>query len=210
MASSLDARKALLRQRIAPLRARQPLAARKIAAAAVMSRLFASREYDVSSLVAAYIAVGGELDVERLIRRCHDEGRRVVVPARLDDGQDGYGLRELLPGAELIRGPFAVPEPRDGEWIEPGMVDLWVCPGVAFDRWGGRTGYGGGFYDRLLSVPRSSGRGRRIGVCFAFQLVSRVPCEGHDIPMHSVICDKGVWRAPRVRQTSISNVSLNL
>ena len=199
MASSLPARKLLLRRRIALWRASLQPKASKMASAAVMSRLFSTCEYDTSSIVAAYLAVDGELDVERLIRRCHDEGRRVVVPARLDDGQAGYGLRELTPAAELVLGPFGVSEPRHGAWVAPGMVDLWVCPGVAFDRWGGRTGYGGGFYDRLLSAPPAGGRGRRIGVCFSFQLVSRVPCEAHDIPMHGVICENGIWRTPRTR-----------
>ncbi len=208
MASSTPARKRALRRRMAEWRATWPQPAKKKATAAVMSRLFSASEYDMSSMVAAYLAVGGELDVERLIRRCHADGRRVVVPARLDNGRAGYGLRELLPGSELVLGPLDVPEPREGAWIAPGEVDLWVCPGVAFDRWGGRMGYGGGFYDRLLAQPPTTGHGRRIGVCFSFQLVSRVPCEAHDIPMHGVICEDGFWRTRRVSGGGSSRRSL--
>lgn len=65
----------------------------------------------------------------------------------------------------------------------PGDVDLFIVPGVAFDRQGHRLGRGGGHYDRLLanvSVPV-------IGLAYTCQIVSRLPQEKYDIPMSIVI-----------------------
>ena len=192
MASSTPARKRVLRRRMSEWRATWPQPAKKKATAAVMSRLFSACEYDVSSMVAAYLAVGGELDVERLIRRCHADGRRVVVPARLDNGQAGYGLRELLPGSELVLGPLDVPEPREGAWISPGEVDLWVCPGVAFDRWGGRMGYGGGFYDRSFEQMRRRRPTLGVGFAYAAQQVAKVPCDATDQPLDALVTETNI------------------
>jgi 5-formyltetrahydrofolate cyclo-ligase len=63
-------------------------------------------------------------------------------------------------------------------------IDLAVIPGVAFDRLGARLGRGKGYYDRLLSqMPNAY----KIGICFPFQLLERLPSEPHDVLMNEVI-----------------------
>jgi 5-formyltetrahydrofolate cyclo-ligase len=67
-------------------------------------------------------------------------------------------------------------------------------PGVAFDKGGARLGRGGGFYDRLLAHPRFAAR--RIAVCFACQLVERVPVEPHDAEVDEIVTEDG-WLVVR-------------
>lgn len=50
--------------------------------------------------------------------------------------------------------------------------DLALLPGVAFDRAGGRLGYGGGYYDRFLEKSLNC---PCVGLCFEFQLVPSLP-----------------------------------
>ena len=45
---------------------------------------------------------------------------------------------------------FLVPEPVQGEVIDPHEIDLVLVPLLAFDKKGFRVGYGKGFYDRFL------------------------------------------------------------
>lgn len=56
---------------------------------------------------------------------------------------------------------------------EAGVI---LVPGLAFDRSGGRLGYGRGFYDRALGDTHT----QRIGLALAEQLVPEVPTEAHD------------------------------
>jgi 5-formyltetrahydrofolate cyclo-ligase len=78
--------------------------------------------------------------------------------------------------------------------VSPTDAEAVLVPGVAFDRAGGRLGRGGGFYDRLLAHPHFTAR--RIAVCFACQLVERVPVEPHDIEVDEIVTEDG-WIAAR-------------
>lgn len=64
-------------------------------------------------------------------------------------------------------------------------VDLFIVPGLAFDRQGYRLGRGSGYYDRLLAsviVPK-------IALAYSFQIVSRLPHKKYDIPMDIIISE---------------------
>ena len=69
-------------------------------------------------------------------------------------------------------------EPAEAEIVSPKAVGTWLVPGLAFTRDGKRLGYGGGWYDRLLSgAPKAS---LKLGIAHAFQVVDDLPCEPHD------------------------------
>jgi len=127
--------------------------------------------------VSAYVAVRGELGVLPL------PGVRLVLP-RVTAG--GLVLHEA--GGSLRPGQLGIPEPGpDAPVVDPAEVDVFLVPGLAFDRHGGRLGHGKGHYDRLL--PRV--RGRRVGVCWADQVVDRVPVDPWDVPMDGLVTEAG-------------------
>src|SRR5262249_37919244 len=55
---------------------------------------------------------------------------------------------------DLVPGPWGIREPDPGRCppAPTGDADFVLVPGVAFDAGGGRLGYGGGYYDRLLAT----------------------------------------------------------
>jgi 5-formyltetrahydrofolate cyclo-ligase len=79
--------------------------------------------------------------------------------------------------ARLVRHRFGMLEPaQDLPVIDPATLDIVLVPGVAFDRTGGRLGFGGGYYDRLLPTTEAS----RVGVTYTQCLLEAVPCQEHD------------------------------
>lgn len=93
---------------------------------------------------------------------------------------------------ELRKGYRGIPEPS-GETQEyiytPELAErtLMLMPGVAFDRFRNRIGYGKGFYDRYLA-DKPGLQLRTIAVGHCCQMVEELPVTATDIRPHQVIC----------------------
>lgn len=86
------------------------------------------------------------------------------------------------PGETLNSGKYGIKEPlTTAPAIEPSSADLILVPTVAGDRQGYRLGYGGGFYDRLLSSPCLTIP--TIGIVFDFAYVTQLPRDTWDIKL---------------------------
>lgn len=87
---------------------------------------------------------------------------------------------DLEPGACGIQEPLpCLPE------IPVLRIDAFFCPGLAFDRHGGRLGRGRGFYDRMLAQARPDSL--KVGVCFPRQLVPDTFPVAHDVRMDELV-----------------------
>jgi 5-formyltetrahydrofolate cyclo-ligase len=75
--------------------------------------------------------------------------------------------------------------------LQPVEVDLILVPAVACDYQGYRLGYGGGYYDRLLSSPEWASK-PTIGVLFDFAYLPQLPTDTWDIQLHGVCTETGL------------------
>lgn len=141
------------------------------------------REGDV---VAMFLPIRGEIDPLGLSPDIAALGGVVVLPAvegRLLRFRRYTGSEELEPGPLGTRHP-----PAGAEALLP---DLVVAPLAAFDRRGGRIGYGGGYYDRTLASLAAGGHPfRAIGIAFSCQEVASVPMEPHDVPLLAIATEE--------------------
>lgn len=96
-------------------------------------------------------------------------------------------------GESLQAGAFGILEPEiEAPVLTAADVDLILVPCVACDFQGYRLGYGGGFYDRLLSSPDWD-RIPTIGVVFEFARLDYLPIDPWDQPLGSVCTDRGLY-----------------
>jgi 5-formyltetrahydrofolate cyclo-ligase len=123
------------------------------------------------------------------------EGKHVVVPYCENGELELFRLDHV---GELAPGTIGVLEPRRElrghaeRKIDRSAIDLIVIPGLAFDRRGGRLGYGKGYYDRFLA--HLHGSATRLAVCFECQLVAEVPVLPHDIRVHMIVTENAIYR----------------
>jgi 5-formyltetrahydrofolate cyclo-ligase len=71
--------------------------------------------------------------------------------------------------------------------MELGQIAAFVVPGLAFDRDGGRIGWGRGHYDATFAA--ASPDAPRIGLGFECQLVEAVAHEPHDVALNIIITE---------------------
>ncbi|MBR8827934.1 MAG: 5-formyltetrahydrofolate cyclo-ligase [Gomphosphaeria aponina SAG 52.96 = DSM 107014] len=89
-------------------------------------------------------------------------------------------------GDKIQTGAYGIREPHpDALLVTPTEVDLILVPGVACDYKGYRLGYGGGFYDRMLSAPEWQNI-PTMGIVFDFAYVPQLPVDEWDKQLDSV------------------------
>jgi 5-formyltetrahydrofolate cyclo-ligase len=103
----------------------------------------------------------------------------------------GLALRfaRWTPDAAMVAGEFGAQVPGHLEWLEPEVL---IVPLVAFDRRGGRLGYGGGFYDRTLAGLRARGPVLAVGFAFGAQEAEALPLEATDQPLDLIVTESEV------------------
>lgn len=187
--SALPTLKARLRAELERARGAIDPVERARASGGAARNLLTLPELAPAGAVLLYAATSSEIDPGPIRDELLGRDVRVLLPRVAGE------TLEVVPvtGAEyLATGPRGVPEPA-GQAVDPTGVDVAVVPGVGFDRGGGRLGRGGGHYDRLLAgMPAST---LRVGLCFAVQVVDRVPRAGHDVPVDVVVTEREVIRA---------------
>ena len=158
-----------------------------------------------ASSVGLYLSIDNEVDPTSLLRAATLSKKTIFLPV-VDKEQGSMRFALYREGDPLTIGAFGIPEPVIKAGINNldktgcsnvSAIDVLFLPLVAFDPFGRRLGYGGGYYDRVLAPQKSSGTGikekktLRIGLAYSFQKVPVLPEAAHDIPMDFIITEQG-------------------
>ncbi|MGJ8621569.1 MAG: 5-formyltetrahydrofolate cyclo-ligase [Yoonia sp.] len=137
--------------------------------------------------LSGYMAMRTEIDPTPAMEEAAAHGP-VGVPVIMGKGQP-LQFRLWEPDCEMIDGEFGARIPAKGDWMTPQIV---IVPLVAFDRRGGRLGYGGGFYDRTLEKLRAVQPTMAIGFAYAEQEDDELPLEPTDQPLDLIVTEQGI------------------
>lgn len=145
-----------------------------------------------AKVVMAFHPFGEELDILPFLEEARERGVEIWLPLTVPS------QRRLVPyrydGPQMLKqGVYGIwePNPDLAEEGDCSRLDAILVPGVAFDRRGGRMGYGGGYYDRFLAALQH--RPFLVGICFSIQVVDQVPMEPHDIRLDALVTEKGFF-----------------
>lgn len=167
----------------------------------ITERLLGHQWFYRAESLLCYVSYGSELDTHELLREALRLGKQVYVPRVLEDHRMDFfqigSLEELRPGfrgipeppgqdSEIYRAGGGAWDPASGEGQEPRERTLLLMPGVAFDPYGRRLGYGGGYYDRYLAAHPEFFT-CSIGIGHKCQMVEKLPVEETDCNPYQVI-----------------------
>ena len=137
--------------------------------------------YGENQIIASYKAMKGEISPALFEQKC-PKLVRFVFPQFRDQK-----MIFVSSGGSWEIGPwphFFQPAGRKSKPVQ--KIDIFLVPGLAFDREGRRLGRGGGWYDRFLAQSR----GLKIGLAHTCQISnSPLPEESHDVRMDVVVTE---------------------
>lgn len=137
--------------------------------------------------LSGFLPIRTEIDPRPAMAEAAAHGP-VGVPVIIAAGQP-LEFSRWTPGCALRDGPFGARVPATDDFFEP---EILIVPLVAFDRNGGRLGYGGGFYDRTLERLRARRATLAIGFAYGAQEATDLPLEPTDQPLDMIVTETGV------------------
>lgn len=158
------------------------------------SRRISGRVLEIPELtglspVGAYWPIRSEADPRPAMEALAASGAEVALPRVV---HAHLSFRLWRPGDGLLKGGFGLQEPsEDAPEVLPTAL---LVPLAAFDREGGRIGYGKGYYDRAIAALSVHHPVLTIGLAYAVQEVGSVPAESHDHPLDAIITEAELIR----------------
>tara|TARA_B000000609_G_scaffold62202_1_gene46315 strand:- start:492 stop:1004 length:513 start_codon:yes stop_codon:yes gene_type:complete len=124
-------------------------------------------------IVCTYIPLENEININM-----HLKGQSELSTTCIKDGE----IKICIYEEPFEKNSFNVYQPINLKIID--KVDIFLVPGVGFDKKGTRLGKGSGIYDQLLANHLNS---TFIGITDKNHILEEIPSENHDIQMHSLL-----------------------
>ena len=160
---------------------------------ACMENFFRTFSTKVLKKVAGYSSIHSELNVMPILQKLDLAGVTCLLPV-VDKYSRRLSFRNWRYGDNLILSEMGVFEPmgRRRECI-PNVI---LTPLVAYDQFGSRLGYGGGFYDRTIDHIKQQfihdpDDFLIIGIAYSMQKVEKLPCNDLDQKLDWIVTEKG-------------------
>ncbi len=161
----------------------------------IVARFMSLPAYQAAATVMFYVDVRAEVRTRHDLPAALETGKRIIVPWCNDVGELELfhleSMDELEIGMYRILEPRAELKTRADKHVPTEELDLIMVPGVGFDRRGGRTGHGKGYYDKLLEHARRDTL--LVALAFECQLFDEIPMQAHDVFMDKVVTEAAVY-----------------
>ncbi|HEX9026827.1 MAG TPA: 5-formyltetrahydrofolate cyclo-ligase [Clostridium sp.] len=151
----------------------------------IFLKLINSEFYINANVIFTFVSFKSEVDTHQIIKYALQSNKTVYVP-KIESKERGIEIFKIDNLEELKIGYFGILEPQAScQAVDSNNIDLILLPGIAFDRLGGRVGYGKGFYDAFLR--KMNKRVDKIALAYDFQILSKVPMNELDVKIDGII-----------------------
>ncbi|MBP5281131.1 MAG: 5-formyltetrahydrofolate cyclo-ligase [Lachnospiraceae bacterium] len=181
--------KRALRKKLLALRDALAEEQRKRGEVLITERILGHQWFYLSDMILGFVSYGSEIETREILKEALAKGKKLYLPKVT--GHDEMKFYRVTSLEELKEGYKGILEP-DGtseEYVydeESAKKTLLLMPGVGFDAYGNRLGYGKGFYDRFLE-GKDGLQIRSIAIGHSCQKAEKIPVDPKDIKPYQVI-----------------------
>lgn len=173
--------KAALRREIREKKRAMTPAQVEAASKRLADKFLISDLYREAKTVYGYLPYNQEVRTVPILEQALRDGKRVAVPKVFGEEMRFIYMTDL---SQVELGYAGIPEPISDAPVADDPNALVLMPGLAFDSAGHRIGYGGGFYDKFLSMEPNH---PTVALCYDFQMRPCLETDPHDVPVDCVI-----------------------
>ena len=181
--------KNLIRKQMKQLRADMTRTERFEKSMQIFEQLITVPEFKRADRIYTYVSMDNEIDTIMLIDYSLSLEKRVFVPRVSGRDMEFYEISDI---SELSPGYMGIYEPdingREPDYSRTGFMCM---PGLAFDKSHNRIGYGGGFYDRYLSVENKL---YKAALAYEAQLLESIPARDGDVRPDMIVTEENIYR----------------
>ena len=149
----------------------------------INNKVLNSYVYKKARIVALYKSMIDEVDTSYLINNNYD---KIILLPRIENNK--LVFVKIDDNTKYLKNKFGILEPIGEVYL--GDIDLIIVPGLSFDKYFNRLGFGRGYYDKFLNNKNIY----KVGICFDKQIVDSLPNDEWDIKMDMVITNKRILK----------------
>ena len=181
--------KNLIRKQMKQLRADMTRTERFEKSMQIFEQLITVPEFKRADRIYTYVSMDNEIDTIMLIDYSLSLEKRVFVPRVSGKDMEFYEISDI---SELSPGYMGIYEPDvNGKEPDFSRMGFMCVPGLAFDKSFNRIGYGGGFYDRYLSVENKL---YKAALAYEAQLLESIPAQDGDVRPDMIVTEENIYR----------------
>ena len=181
--------KNLIRKQMKQLRADMTRTERFEKSMQIFEKLITVPEFKRADRIYTYVSMDNEIDTIMLIDYSLSIEKRVFVPRVSGKDMEFYEISDI---SELSPGYMGIYEPDiNGKEPDYSRTGFMCMPGLAFDRSYNRIGYGGGCYDRYLSVENKL---YKAALAYEAQLLESIPAQDGDVRPDMIVTEESIYR----------------
>src|SRR5690625_1073013 len=154
----------------------------------LLRHLLVTNVWIKAQTIGISISLDYEWDTEPIIRAAWEQGKNICVPKCYPDQHKMHFFKlTSLSELENVYYQLQEPNPKKTQYIKKDKIDLLIVPGLYFDSFGYRIGFGGGYYDRYLKGFESP----TLSLTSTLFVEAQLPRDAFDIPVKHLITEKG-------------------
>jgi 5-formyltetrahydrofolate cyclo-ligase len=155
----------------------------------IQKNIIRTYEFIESMTIGLYLPTGSEVETWDIINHALNSGRKLLLPRIVSNDIRYYIVEQKdFDNDSFDMNRFGIKEPK----ITNGnvdFIDLLIVPGIAFDSYGYRIGYGFGYYDKYLTNKKYT---KCFGLAYDLQYIkNRIPTSAYDRKIDALVTESG-------------------